>query len=394
MSSPAGFLIVGGGLAGAALALLLRDRGAERVTLVEAVSLPDPDTPLSPSFDARRTALAAGTLRAFAEMGLLDELLDQAADITSVHVARAGRPGVTRMRATEAGVARLGAVTENRWLGRVLLGALARDEGIHVIAPDRVASLERTAGGYNATLDSGTELSTPLLVVADGAESATRDKLGIAAHHQDTGEDALVANVVTELPHEGVAFERFMDEGTIALLPMTEGRMAVVWSGPRARIQARADARPETRLAELEKHFRSRLGRFRRLGTGARYPLMLTQAAAQALPGAVVVGNAAHTLSPVAAQGFNLALRDLVALADQVATAEVPGDWPLLREWELARAGDQWATSTFSRHLAHLFRRRGPLGQARQLGLAGLDLLPGPRRLFARRAMGLRGSAF
>ncbi len=283
---------------------------------------------------------------------------------------------------------------ENRWLGRVLLGALARDDGIQVIAPDRVASLQRTPEGYNATLDSGTELFTPLLVVADGAQASTRDKLGIAAHHEDTGEDALVANVVAEMPHEGVAYERFTGAGAVALLPMTEGRMAVVWSGPREHIRSREHAEPETLLAELEGHFRSRLGRFQSLGAGARYPLVLTQAAALTAPGAVVVGNAAHTLSPVAAQGFNLTLRDLVALADRVATAEAPGDWALLRDWELARADDQWATSTFSRHLTKLFRQRGPLGHARQLGLAGLDLLPGPRRLFAQRAMGLRRSAF
>jgi 2-octaprenyl-6-methoxyphenol hydroxylase len=387
--SPAGFLIVGGGMAGAALALLLRHRGAEQVTLVEAVDLPDPDQPLSPSFDARRTALAAGTLNALDDIGLLDELLTQAADITTVHVSRAARPGITRIRAAEEGVPRLGAVMENRWLGQVLLRALAADDGIRVIAPDRVASLQRTPEGYNATLESGTELSTPLLVVADGAQSATRDKLGIAAHHQDTGEDALVANVVTEAPHEGVAFERFTDEGTVALLPMTEGRMAVVWSGTRERIRARETAEPETLLAELEGHFRGRLGRFHRVGTPARYPLVLTRAAAQAVPGAVVVGNAAHTLSPVAAQGFNLTLRDLVALADRAATAEAPGDWKLLRDWELARGDDQWAVATFSRHLAELFRKRGPLGHARQLGLAGLDLLPGPRHLFANRAMGL-----
>ena len=384
-----GFLIVGGGLAGAALALLLRHRGAEEVTLVEAVSLPDPEQPLSPSFDARRTALAAGTLDALDEIGLLDELLTQAADITTVHVSRAGRPGVTRIRAHEEGVARLGAVMENRWLGRVLLGALAADDAIHVIAPDRVASLQRTPEGYNATLESGLELSTSLLVVADGAQSATRDKLGIAAHHEDTGEDALVANGVTEVPHQGTAYERFTDEGTVALLPMTEGRMAVVWSGPRAAIQARETAAPQTLIAELEHHFYSRLGRFHRLGAPARYPLILTRAVAQAVPGAVVVGNAAHTLSPVAAQGFNLTVRDLVALADRVATAEAPGDWALLRDWERARARDQWAVATFSRHLTPLFRQRGPLGHARQLGLVGLDLSPGPRHLFARRAMGL-----
>jgi 2-octaprenyl-6-methoxyphenol hydroxylase len=389
MSERTGFLIVGGGMAGAALALLLRHRGAESVTLVEAVALPDPDQPLSPSFDARRTALAAGTLDALDEIGLLEALLEQAADITTVHVSKAGRPGVTRIHASEEGVARLGAVMENRWLGQVLLRALAADDGIAVRAPDKVAALQRTPEGYTATLDSGEAVAADLLVVADGARSQTRDKLGIAAHHEDTGEDALVANVVAEFSHEGVAYERFTDDGTLALLPMTEGRMAVVWSGPRAGIQAREQAEPETLLAELEEHFRSRLGRFRRIGAPARYPLILTRAAAQAVPGAVVVGNAAHTLSPVAAQGFNLTLRDLVALADRVATVPDPGNWQRLREWELARADDQWAVSSFSRHLAGLFRRGGPLGHARQLGLAGLDLLPGPRHLFASRAMGL-----
>lgn len=392
MNEPAGILIIGGGMAGAALALLLRHRGAPSVTLVEAMAMPDPDQPLSPSFDARRTALAAGTLDALEELGLLEELLTRAADILTVHVSRAGRPGVTRLRADEEGVPRLGAVMENRWLGQVLLRGLKRDDRIRVIAPDRVVSLRREPEGYVATLESGAELATPLLVVADGARSRTRDMLGIAAHHEDTGEDALIANVLTDKPHEGLAFERFTDQGPLALLPLTEGRMAVVWTGPRRYVDELAEAPDEQLLDHLQSHFGSHMGGFHRLGERSRYPLMLTRAVAQAIPGAVVVGNAAHTLSPVAAQGFNLTLRDLVALADRVATAPNPGDMALLRDWEEARRLDQVTVAAFSKGVGKLFRRcGGPLAHGRQLGLMALDLLPGPRHLFARRAMGLGG---
>lgn len=392
MSKRPGIVIVGGGMAGAALALLLRHRGEPDVTLVEAMAMPDPEEPLSPSFDARRTALAAGTLDELDSLGVLRELLTEAADILTVHVSRAGRPGVTRLRAEEEGVPRLGAVMENRWLGRVLLRALKRDPNIRVIAPDRVASLRREQAGYVAVLESGTELPSSLLVVADGAQSRTRDMLGIAAHHEDTGEDALIANVLTEHPHQGQAFERFTDEGPLALLPLTRGRMAVVWTGPRAYIDRLEQAPDDMLLGHLAEHFGSRMGGFHRLGERSRYPLKLTRAAAQAIPGAVVVGNAAHTLSPVAAQGFNLTLRDLVALADRVAGADDPGALSRLRSWEQAREPEQVAVAAFSRHVGGLFRmRRGPLPHGRQMALMALDLLPGPKHWFARRAMGLSG---
>lgn len=391
MSEPAGIVIVGGGMAGAALALLLRHRGEARVTLVEAVALPEADdAPMPPSFDARSTALAAGTLKAFDEIGVLEPLLEKATDIKTVHVSRQGRPGITRLRAEEEGVPRLGAVTENRWLGRVLLAAMRADPNIEIIAPDRVVALKRLESGHRVTLESGAERDAALLVVADGARSRTRERLGIAAHHDDSGHDALVANVLPGTPHEGMAYERFADRGPVALLPLTEDRMALVWTGARDFIGEMAALDDDAMLEALDGVFGSRMGHFQRIGQRHRYPLILTKAAAQAVPGAVVVGNAAHTLHPVAGQGFNLTMRDLILLADTVAGTDDPGDLARLRYWEEQRVGDQAAIASASRWLGELFRVRfGPFAHGRQLGLVAMDLFGGPRSVFARRAMGL-----
>src|SRR5690606_6061833 len=153
------------GLAGAALALLLRRQRRWRVTLVEAVALPPAnETPFTPSFDARSTALSAGTLDIFSRIGIDDALLPYAADIRVVHVSRRGRPGIAHIRAEEENLPRLGAVVENRWLGRVLLNKVRADDGIEVIAPDHPASVQRQQGGYRVTLESGRVLECALLV--------------------------------------------------------------------------------------------------------------------------------------------------------------------------------------------------------------------------------------
>lgn len=384
-------LIVGGGLAGAALSLLLRRARPLSVTMLEAAPLPGPDvTPFTPSFDARATALAAGSLAILEQVGVLAPLLAEAADILEVHVSRAGRPGVARIRADEEGVPRLGAVTENRRLGRVLLNAVHADDGIRLLAPARTAAVRRVADGYCATLDSGERIHCRLLVVADGARSRTREEIGIGASHEDSGHDALVMNVTPAVHHGGRAFERFMAEGPLALLPMSDERAAVVWTGPRAFVDELAALPDDALLARLERAFGTRLGNFTHAGTRSRYPLVFTRSHAQAIPHAVVVGNAAHTISPVAAQGFNLTLRDLALLAEALKTAPDIGALPVLRAWAEAREHDQALMDRFSRALPGLFRVRfGPLAHARQLGLMAFDLLPGPRSAFARKAMGL-----
>ena len=226
-------LIVGGGMAGAALALLLRHHGAGEVVLVESHALAAGEAPDTPSFDARSTALSAGSLAILEQLGLQNAVLENAAGIDTVHVSRRGRLGLARLTAAEQNLPRLGAVVENRWFGHVLLRAVEADPAITLRAPASLTGIRRTSDGYEAMLDDGEELHTPLLIAADGARSRTRDWLGISARHRDIGHDALIANVGLAEPHRGQAFERFLDEGPLALLPLPGERMALVWTGPR-----------------------------------------------------------------------------------------------------------------------------------------------------------------
>ncbi len=383
-------LIVGGGMAGALLALLLRHHGTPAVTLLESHPLKAGEPPDTPSFDARSTALAAGSLAVLERLGLLEPVLERAASIDTVHVSRRQRLGLTRIRASEHGVPRLGAVVENRWFGHVLLRALEQDEAITVRAPASLVSIARLSDGYAATLDSGEVLTTPLLIAADGAGSRTRDWLGISAHHQDLGHDALVANLALAEPHDGMAYERFLDEGPLALLPLTGQRMALVWTGPREAVAAWRALPEAAFLDAIHQRLGIAMPRLSKAGERQCYPLRLTSACAQAVPFAAVVGNAAHALHPVAGQGFNLTVRDLTLLAETVGGAGQPGRLALLEQWQQRRRQDQVLIQQLSRHVPEWFRVRQPLvAHSRQLGLLALDIFPGLRDGFARRAMGL-----
>lgn len=389
-------VIVGGGLAGAALALLLRQRRDVSVTMVEAASLPTEAAstqPLfTPSFDARSTALSAGTLSIFSELGLADALLPHSADIRVVHVSRRGRPGFSEICATEESIPRLGAVVENRLLGRVLINAVRADSGIDVVAPNKAIALTRKTHGYDVQLESGETLSCKLLVAADGAQSKTRDMLGVGAEHHDTGHAALIANIGLAQPHNGRAYERFVDDGPLAMLPMTDNRSALIWTGPVARIETLRAMPSADFLAAVQEQFGQRLGELASVGERTTYPLILTRTFAQALPHAVVVGNAAHTLHPVAGQGFNLTLRDLHLLADKVCASETLGELSSLQAYVDARISDQALISRVSHWLPKFFRiQTGAISHARQLGLIAFDLLPAVRSRFARKAMGFAG---
>ncbi|WP_111415287.1 2-octaprenyl-6-methoxyphenyl hydroxylase [Billgrantia lactosivorans] len=389
--------IVGGGLVGASLACALApliERHGLTVAVIEAAPIPDSAAaPWQPSFDARSSAIAQGSAERFRGMGLWAAMAEQAAAIQRIHVSERGRLGATRLTAAELGQPALGYVVANAWMGRVLHRRLA-ELPIDWHCPASVEAIEPDTPGYRLSLSDGCTLHAGLTVLADGGRSGLKEQLGIASDATPYDQVALIANVEMSEPHAGVAYERFTREGPIALLPLPGQQMALIWTHHAGRETARLALGDGDFLAELQRAFGDRAGRFRRVGSRHAYPLTLVTARETIRPGLAVLGNAAHSLHPVAGQGFNLALRgvtDLVAaLETALASGEPLGGMLTLRDFEARRIVDRHQVIRFSDGLVRLFGiDSGLLAHARAAGLVGLNLLGPLRRGLARRAMGL-----
>jgi len=396
-------LICGGGMVGLSLALALDRLLPEtmRIVLVEQFPLRAGGAQAyHPSFDARSTALSHHSRCLYGDVGVWQRLSTHAQPIREIHVSSRGLPGSALLDADLTGWPALGYVVENPWLGAVLQEAVAGSERVEIISPTRVAWVQPLAAGMRIALEQdGDGLLADLLVVADGADSALRDSLGIAARSRTYGQNALLANVATDRPHGGRAFERFTAEGPLALLPLcgtleAANRSALVWTLTPRRAGALAACDRGEFLAALQRAFGYRLGRLLDVAARATYPLRLVTAQEQVRSRVVVLGNAAHALHPVAGQGFNLALRDADRLARVLAEAAAagrdPGDLALLQRYSARQSADQWQTIAFSDLLPRLFmNRRPPLVLGRELGLSLLDVVPPAKAAFVRRMAGV-----
>jgi 2-octaprenyl-6-methoxyphenol hydroxylase len=403
MSPGPRIVIAGGGMVGISLALRLAAvlPAEASISLVEAFPLSAPDADYHPSFDARSTALSYSTRQIFDLLGLWPALAPRACPITAIHVSSRGRFGSSLLRARDMGWPALGWVVENAWLGRVLAARLLETSRVRLVSPARCVGARPAAGALAVELegDSATPLAADLLVVADGARSGLRAELGLGASEKRYGQDALVANIAFAGDPAGRAYERFSAEGPLALLPLPPAgsdaqRASLVWTLPPARAATLAAAAEPAFLAALREAFGYRLGR--PLSTGERqvYPLALVQARETVRRHLVVLGNAAHALHPVAGQGFNLALRDVHALAAVLAAAcaagESVGDPLVLERYRARQAADQQRTIAASDQLPGLFMHGDPLlALARDIGLAGLDVAGSVKAAFVRHAAGM-----
>jgi 2-octaprenyl-6-methoxyphenol hydroxylase len=382
--------IIGGGLVGASLALALQPLARERgwrILLIEPFA---PGQAYQPSYDARSSALSYGTRLIYEHLGVWEPIARQAEAIRQIHVSDRGRFGATLLDAAEEAVPALGYVVENAWLGQCLWGALD-PAVVSWRCPAEVTAMRPEAEGYQLTLADESQVGCTLAVLADGGRSGLRAQLGIEVKVRTYDQTALIANVSFDRPHGGQAFERFTDDGPLALLPLAGNRCALVWTRrPDDAEQLRA--LPEAAfLAQLQRSFGYRLGALLQVGARSLYPLALIEAREQVRPNLVVLGNAAHSLHPIAGQGFNLSLRDVQALAQALrASGTAPGDLATLRDYLAAQQRDQQWTTGFSDQVTRLFSQPGRwLAHGRNLGLLGLDLLPPARHWFARQAMGL-----
>jgi len=382
--------IIGGGLVGASLAVALQAEAKQRgwnICLIEPFT---PGSGYQPSYDARSTALSFGSQQIYQRLGLWSQISQRAEPIKQIHVSDRGRFAAARLSAEDEGVPALGYVVENAWLGECLWQALD-PQVVSWRSPAQVTCMQALADGYRLTLDDGSELECNLAILAEGGRSGLREQLGIAVSTTPYGQSALIANVSPQEPHHGLAFERFTEEGPMALLPLADNRCALVWT--RATLEAeRLSALDDTAfLAELQQAFGYRLGSLCQVGTRHLYPLALTAAKEQVRKHLVVLGNAAHSLHPIAGQGYNLSLRDTLVLAETLLANTAPlGDLATLQRYLSRQQTDQQLTVGFSDQVTRLFSTGQPLMAAgRNLGLLGLDLLPPAKRWFARQAMGL-----
>lgn len=388
-------LIVGGGLVGCSLALALAGSGC-RLLLVDA-----PGRPLPLAEDPRKLALAATSLDALAALGVLDRLAVPPAPIRRIHASRAGDFGHCRIEAAELGRDRLGGVLAAGELGRALLAAVRDLPGsvlcIGRAEPLAVDAQARTLAVHPADGGGALRLRARLVVAADGSESPLRRAAGIAAREQDYHQTLFVSRLQLDHPSDGSAWERLTADGPCALLPMSGG-----WYGGLCAV-ASADAEAVRALDEagycdwFQQRFGWRAGRVRGSGPRSAWPLRSVLAERLLAERLVLVGNAAQTLHPIGAQGFNLGLRDALSLAEVLEQGrergiDDPGDQRLLADYAEARREDRERTVAFSDGLARISAGETPIHRlGRSLGLLALGLDGGLRARFAAAAMGYRG---
>jgi 2-octaprenyl-6-methoxyphenol hydroxylase len=382
--------IVGGGLVGASLAAALADSPL-RVVLIEAAAPPAS----APAWDERCIALNDASQRIFGAYGVWPALASAAEPILATHISERGRFGTARFSAAEAGLPALGYNVPLRAIGAALASRMAGLPGLSLLQPARLTGLAVGEHAVALTVEAGSktlQLSARLLVAADGARSAVRELLGIAAAQRDYAQQAIVSAVRLSRPHQGVAYERFTPEGPIALIPKPEDAASLVWTTPEAQVQTRLRWSDDDYLAGAQEAFGGRLGRFTALGRRWAYPLARVLNSTLIAPRTVFIGNAAQSLHPVAAQGFNLGLRDVAALAGLVAAAEDPGSAEVLGAYAERRERDRNRVSGLTDLMVRTFSNRLPfLAQARHWGLVAVELAPPLRQAVLRQHLGHLG---
>ncbi|KJF98546.1 2-octaprenyl-6-methoxyphenyl hydroxylase [Photobacterium leiognathi] len=385
-------VIAGGAMAGASLAIALDVLSGQalRIAVVEAVM---PEFGTHPGYDSRSIALSYGTTRLLDNIGMWSALKQVSTSIEDIHVSDRGHAGMVRISAQEQAVDALGYVIELADAGEIFHKKIQQIDNIEMYCPASVQQVERSQEKATITLDNGESLSTSLLVAADGAISHCCQLVNIGRSEYDFEQTAIIANITTAEPHQNQAFERFTEHGPVALLPMSQGRSSLVWCVPPEQQQAIMVLSDNEFLAKLQQAFGWRLGELTQAGQRVCYPLLLRQSNALVSHRVAVVGNAAQTLHPIAGQGFNLGIRDVMTLAEEIVAGALQGKDiglpEVLGRYRERRTPDRQSTIMMTAGLVSIFANDNFLFTAgRNVGLAAMSLSKTLKAPLLRRAMG------
>lgn len=382
--------VSGGGVVGGLAALLCARARPDLSVVVIDATMPG-------QLDPRTLALAHTTLLTLQNAGVdTKRLVSESAQIQHIHVSERGGAGSTSLHAATYGLPMLGKVVSAQTLQEAILQACQEQTNITWLAQTRLQSL--TYHTENVALQAHStepvQIASKLLVAADGGRSMIRDQLNIARDEEDYGQTALIANVTLDRDHQGWAYERFTEFGPIALLPCGEREMALVWCVPSADAERYKGLQDEDFLRTLQTEFGHRAGRFVGIRSRASYPLYLLLAERVVFHRTLLIGNACHTLHPIAGQGYNLGVRDCVDLAHLIAEqAFAEGDISHRRllDYERQRQADYRRIAGLTDGLVRVFSNRyGPLVAGRNIGLLALRQHPVLAYPLARAAMGYR----
>lgn len=376
-------LIVGGGLTGAILLLALAGKGYSTL-LIDANSFSDK---VRADFDARTLALSPASVRILQMLNIWSLLQQDATVIETIHVSEQHRFASAHLQSQPDKP--LGYVVEMQHINRALYQLLDEQK---LLVPARLTVLNKSEGLATISTQRGDILvHAELIVAADGTESAVRRLSALPVKTKDYQQQAIVANIGLARSHKNKAYERFTFSGPLALLPMTENRASLVWALDPADTERLMALNESDFLSALQKVFGYRLGRFVRVGKRVIYPLRQVTMPEQTAWPLVFIGNAAHTLHPVAGQGFNLGLRDVATLAQCIVQQGL--NEVMLRNYQQMRQHDEVAITRLTDGLIEIFTSRLPgMALARSLGLIAIDNLAILKRCLTRYTRGFAGT--
>ncbi len=383
--------VVGGGMVGATLAVALSDAGVN-VVLVERRHL---ETLVNPGHDGRGSAIAAGSQRILSTLSLWTAMEPHAEPILDIRVADNRSLLFVHFDHEDLGEGPMGWIVENAFIREALFAGLA-SSGVLVADGVEVRSVEYHSHGATLALGDGRRLGARLVVAADGPASPLRRGAGIDVMRWSYPQDAIVCSIHHELPHQGIAHEHFLPAGPFAILPMTGNRSSIVWTERRERASAIMGLDEAGFATELRSRTGDFLGSVKPAPGRWRHALGALHAHRYTAPGLALVGDAAHTIHPIAGQGFNLGLRDVAALSeviiDHMRLGLDPGSPGVLARYERWRRNNNLAMLAVTDLLNRLFSNdRLPLRVARRLGLAAVDRMAPLKRQFMREAAGISG---